>query len=170
MKQLSLSKDQLITGEWDICNENTPEDVEEAVKSQAQSSLKCAQKPSTDNLDSIEVLSNGFFDNQRGLVRKLKSYGNVYMQTSLDSNNEQITDRNRGKKGVFTKIGSLIDISKEEGFDLSLQGHNLDGKQSRDDSYKGVSLLIIDRMLQLGNSVQGDGLEKIGRASCRERV
>ena len=156
MTQLSLPKDQLMAGQYNICDENTPEDVEEMVRSQATWSLEYAKKPSDYNLDSIGVLSNGFFGDQRELVRKLKSYGNVSMQTSLDSNDEATTDRNRGRKGVFAKVGSLIQISKEESFDLSLQGHNLDGEQGSRDDYEGIRMFSIDGMLQLGNAVQGD--------------
>ena len=162
MEQLSMSKDELMTGDWNICDENFPEDVEEMVREQAQFSLKYAKEPSTFNLDSICVLSNAFFEDQRDFVKRLKSYGNVSMQTSLDSYDEETTDRNRGKKGVFAKVRNLVDVSKEEGFDLSIQGHNINGRKNGEAkaSYSELhgKVLIRDSegMLQLGNAVQED--------------
>lgn len=162
MKQLSLPKDELRAGDWNICNENTPEDVEKMVRSQAQCSLEYAKEPSKYNLDSISVLSNAFFEDQRDFIRRLKSYGNVSIQTSLDSYDEQTTDEHRGRKGVFQKVKSLVEISREERFDLSITGHNVGGKktkQARDNDkyFNGqVALMEFDGMLQLGNAVQGD--------------
>jgi sulfatase maturation enzyme AslB (radical SAM superfamily) len=62
----------------------------------------------------IGILTNGYFENQREFVKKVKTYGNVSIQASLDSFEEEKTDRNRGKKGVFAKVKSLAQICKEE--------------------------------------------------------
>lgn len=165
MKQLSMSKDKLLAGDWNICNENTPEDVEKFLREHAEWDLEYARKPSDYNLDSVGVLSNGFFDDQRELIRTLKSYGNISMQTSLDSYDEQTTDRNRGRKGVFVHVKNLVEVSKEEGFDLSIQGHNINGRKNGEakESYnyfnEKVRVLDIEGMLQLGNAVQGDEFE-----------
>ncbi len=171
MEQLTLSRDDLRAGEWNICNENTPEDVEEMVRSQAQWSLEYARNPSTHNLDSIGVLSNGFFDSQRELVKRLKSYGNVSMQTSLDSYDEATTDGNRGREGVFAHVKSLAKVSKEEGFNLSVQGYNMGGRQTpeAEKAYeklnKQLHILDIEGMLQLGNAVQHKFKTRDTRAS-----
>ena len=171
MKQLSLPKEELQGGDWSICNENTPDDVEEMVRSQAQWSLEYTKKPLKYNLDSIGVLSNGFFEDQRELVRRLNHYGNVSMQTSLDSYDEATTDRNRGRGGVFAHVKSLVKVSKEEGFDLSIQGHNIGGRQTQEaertyeDFNKELHILDTEGMLQLGNAVQSNFKIRDTRAS-----
>ena len=79
------------------------------------------EKKSKTPIPTIGILTNGYFDNQRQFVRKIKSYGNVAIQASLDSLDEETTDRNRGE-GVFTKVKSLAKICKEEGvyFEISM--------------------------------------------------
>jgi sulfatase maturation enzyme AslB (radical SAM superfamily) len=74
-----------------------------------------SKKPET----TIGVYTNGNFNNQIEFVRKVKSYGNVGLQTSLDCYDEKKTDRNRGK-GVFAKVKNLARICKEEGLELRL--------------------------------------------------
>jgi hypothetical protein len=171
MKQLTIPEDELLPGQWNICDKSTPQDVEKMLRDQAKEHLMFKQKPSELNLDSIAVLSNGFFEEQRELVRKLKSYGNVSMQTSLDSYDEETTDRNRGRRGVFAHVKSLAEISGEEEFDLSIQGHNLRGRQTPKSrkAYKifNEQFLIrdIEGMLQLGNAVQNGFKTRDTRAS-----
>jgi len=68
---------------------------------------------------TIGVYTSGYFNNQREFVRRLKSYGNVGMEASLDCYDEQKTDKNRGK-GFFARVKSLAKICKEEGLELRL--------------------------------------------------
>jgi len=61
----------------------------------------------------IGILTNGYFENQIGFVRKIKSYSNVGIQISLDCYEEEKVDRNRSKD-VFAKVKNLAQICKEE--------------------------------------------------------
>jgi molybdenum cofactor biosynthesis enzyme MoaA len=162
--QLRISKDQLPENVYNISKENTPEDVEELLRKQADKYLEEVKNPPIYdiNLDSIVLYTNGFFDNQRELVKTLKSYGNVIIQTSLDSLDEETTDRNRGKKGVFAKVKSLTEICKEEDVRLSIVFHEMGGTKTKKDQknlkyfLNMAKVSLINRIFQLGNAPQNN--------------
>jgi hypothetical protein len=162
MAQLASPRSSIKVGYPNICDENTPEEVENMVRDLAQEYLDITKRPQYAHTDSIGILTNGFFDNQREFVGFLKSYGNVSLQTSLDSYNEETTDRNRGRKGVFAHVKSLLEVCVQEGLELSIQGHNLKGGENKatgqnyDYFNDQVYVLNTEEMFQLGNAVQGN--------------
>ena len=114
-------------------------------------------------IDRICVLTNGFFDNQREFVKRLKSYGNVPLQVSLDSFDEETTDKNRGKKGVFNKVKSLVEICEEEEVFLRVISHGIGGietKKTREIylyfARKASEMTHSGGMIQLGNAVKNN--------------
>jgi MoaA/NifB/PqqE/SkfB family radical SAM enzyme len=114
-------------------------------------------------IDRICVLTNSFFDNQREFVRKLKSYGNVLLQVSLDSLDEETTDKNRGEKGVFDKVKSLTEICEEEGVFLRVISHgigSIETKKTRENylyfARKASEMTHSRGMIQLGNAVKNN--------------
>jgi MoaA/NifB/PqqE/SkfB family radical SAM enzyme len=162
MVQLSIPREALRVGDDYIFDEHTPEDVEELLRMKAEDELKCSRAETRINQDHICVMSNGVFANQREFVRKLKSYGReVYLLVSLDSYDEETTDKNRGKKGVFAQVKNLAKICREEGVALKLVAHNMDGiktKEARENEEyfleRAGIYLMFDSIVQLGNAVQ----------------
>ena len=158
MDQLSWSKEELIGGNWNICERNTPEDVEKILRDQAAGGLESAQRPSSWGLDHIGLLSNGYFDNPEEFLKMLQGY-NVSLQLSLDSFNGHTTNRNRGEIGVFGSVKNLVSISNSINFPVDITGHNIGGTntetEKRNERYfnSNSHLMVLPGMLQLGNSI-----------------
>lgn len=156
--QLNLPKSEVHPGMWNICNENSMDDVEAILKNQAYWSLEYSKEPYYSNTDNIGVLSNGSFDDPRDLVQYFKSRG-VHLQTSLDSFNGHRVNRNRGEIGLFGKLKRLIKISSDEEFRLHMVAHNLGGVESRreKENEKYFDRFVIGGfggMLPIGNAAQ----------------
>lgn len=132
MEQLLLPRERLIAGDWNICNENTPEDVENLLRGNAKNTLEYQKEGSYSNskTDKISIMSNGSFDKPRELVRTLDSYG-ATMQCSIDSFNGHKLNRNRGMQGLFGRLKDLTKIAKKERFDLHFFGHEIGGTKTR---------------------------------------
>lgn|GEM_PF-4409220 len=158
MAQLSVPKDRLFVGDWNICDQNTPKDVDELLRQDAEAALKYDGQVSAANLDRLAVLSNGFFDSPRELVRTLKAYG-VSMQISLDSFNETTTDQNRGRPGVFRRVKELATIAREEGFDLDICAQDIGGTNTHRER---ANRRYFERRAEVW--VLGSGMYQIGNA------
>ncbi|MFA5050363.1 MAG: radical SAM protein [Candidatus Micrarchaeia archaeon] len=171
MGQLALPKSQIKCGDRNICNENTVDDVLKMLSLAAEASIRVTKNISV-RKDSITILTNGCFTEQRELVTQLKEFGNVILQTSLDSYNEEITDSNRGRKGVFSNVKQLVAICKEAGVDLDITALNMGGvntegeKANKNYFEKNTHVIEFNGLLQLANArsngfTQSASLEKI---------
>jgi hypothetical protein len=124
-------------------------------------------------------MTNGFFEDQLGFIRRLKPLGNINLITSLDSYSEEKTDANRGRPGVFRKVKSLAELCKCEDFPLHILAHNVDGWQGTEKEKVTRDFFGITEMepiRQLGNAIRyglGPRAElfrnKIGDLSPSER-
>ncbi len=162
MRQLSMQRKELIIGSADISDQNTLQDVEMKLMQLAQESIEFDSQLNQIRLDSIGIFSNAFFEDQRDFVRKIKPYGNVHLQVSLDSFNGHRVNMNRGRKGVYRKIKELATITAEEGLELCFTAHDIGGTETRRERenkrYFTRSGIIYSSsgMLQIGNAT-GNG-------------
>ncbi|NYZ60470.1 radical SAM protein [Candidatus Micrarchaeota archaeon] len=161
MAQLALPEDQIRIGMYKICDKNTAADVERILMDMAKDQLK-HYKREVSAPDGAHILSNGCFQKPEELVKRLKAYGpGVVMQTSLDSYNEERTDANRGKTGVFRKVRELAGICHRIGFPLAIEAHCMGGIRTDAErsarAYFGKTATCVKEltsMLGLGNAVQ----------------
>ncbi len=159
--QLEMAPEEVGPGMWAITNENTMEDIDNFVRNSAEWQLKYAEKPSTWDLDSIGILTNGYFNDKREFLKALGKYRGVHLQTSLDSFNGHRTNRNRGKVGVFGNVKELITIGDEEGVRIDITAHNIGGANTRREKENeryfdrsGRMWVLDGGMLPMGNAVQ----------------
>jgi MoaA/NifB/PqqE/SkfB family radical SAM enzyme len=85
----------------------------------------------------------------------------VILQLSLDSYEQEETDKNRGVPGTFAKVKKLVQISKRENLPVTIQAHllgsNGSGEAEANKEYFGNnvhSLSEVQGMLMFGNAVE----------------
>src|SRR3989339_630030 len=162
MRQLKMSRDELIAGDWNICNENTEKDVDNLVRNNAKSSLEYAMKSDTYRIDGISVLSNGSFENPEQFIDELQRYGNVDMQCSVDSFNGHRLNKNRGIKGLFGKLKELVKVAKKKKFEIYLTGHNIGGAKTRREEQNSrffehsVPTKVLEGMINIGSAAKAN--------------
>jgi len=125
VRQLSIPKNSLLIGDWDISDESTLNDVEELLQNHAKAKLEKVSNIYTLNRDDMGILSNGYFDDPGEFLEKIRSYGNVILQVSLDSYDSKITDENRGKKGSFEHVRELVQLGHEKNFPIVVVAHEM---------------------------------------------
>jgi len=163
MAQLALPEDQIRIGMYNICDKNTAADVERILMGIAKDQLK-HDKREVSAPDGTHILSNGCFQKPEELVKRLKAYGpGVEMQTSLDSYNEERTDANRGKSGVFRRVRELAEICHRIGFPLAIEAHCMGGirtnaERSARAYFEKMASPIkeLERISPLGNAARSD--------------
>lgn len=164
LSQLSLSKSEVDSKKFPIWNEHSDADVTQLISRYVDSELfKLSKSMFTGNLDRVVIMTNGFFNDTSEFVQKVKSYGNVEIQTSLDAFSAEKHDAHRGKIGVFDSVKRLVDICYAEGVSTHVCGLDLnkDGIKSEEDvreyfnQRSDLKVLGLD-ITNLGNAVRGE--------------
>jgi len=133
-EQLQKPKEKILRkdyNEYPISKKDTEFTLDQYLHYFAKKELERNYYPDTYDIDNVGILSNGGFENKEEFIKKIKSYGNVFLQVSLDSFNGHLVNRNRRKKGHFGELIKLAKIAEDNEYRILFDSIFLGNSTSR---------------------------------------